>query len=64
MILIHDILHYLDNLKYEVGLINSPVSKVFNDQNKIQFMINRLGMNDYPVFIMNRERFLYLCQII
>ena len=51
----YDILHYLDNLKYEVGLINSPVSKVFNDQNKIQFMINRLGMNDYPVFIMNRR---------
>lgn len=49
----YDILHYLDNLKYEVGLINSPVSKVFNNQNKIQFMINRLGMNDYPVFIMN-----------
>ena len=51
----YDILHYLDNLKYEVGLINFPVSKVFNDQNKIQFMINRLGMNDYPVFIMNRR---------
>ena len=45
----------MDNLKYEVGLINFPVSKVFNDQNKIQFMINRLGMNDYPVFIMNRR---------
>ena len=27
----YDILHYLDNLKYEVGLINSPVSKVFNE---------------------------------
>ena len=52
----YDILHYLDNLKYEVGLINSPVSKVFNTQNKIQFMINRLGMDEYPVFIMNKSK--------
>ena len=52
----YDILHYLDNLKYEVGLINSPVSKVFNAQNKIQFMINRLGMDEYPVFIMNKSK--------
>lgn len=52
----YDILHYLDNLKYEVGLINTPVSKVFNVQNKIQFMINRLGMNEFPVFIMNKSK--------
>lgn len=52
----YDILHYLDNLKYEVGLINTPVSKVFNVQNKIQFMINRLGMNEFPVFLMNRSK--------
>lgn len=48
---VYDILHYLDTLKYEVGLINNPVSQVSNNINKMNFIINRLGLNENPVFV-------------
>ena len=50
----YDILHYIDTIKYEEGLIKNPVSKVFNDTNKIQFMIRRLGIEEHPVFIISK----------
>ena len=50
----YDILHYIDTVKYEEGLIKNPVSKVFNDTNKMQFMIRRLGIEDHPVFIISK----------
>ena len=34
----YDILHYLDTLKYEVGLIQNPVSQVNSNLNKINFI--------------------------
>ena len=52
---VYDILHYLDTLKYEVGLINNPVSQVSNDINKMNFIINRLGLSDNPVFVINQS---------
>lgn len=52
---VYDILHYLDTLKYEVGLINNPVSQVNNKINKINFIINRLGLNQNPVFVINQS---------
>lgn len=54
MLQCYEVLHYLDTLKYTEGLINSPVSKVFDEQNKIAFLINRLGLADYPIFILDK----------
>ena len=54
----YELLHYIDTLKYEEGIINHPVSKVFNDMNKIEFMLKRLGLNNNPVFIFNGENIL------
>jgi hypothetical protein len=55
MLVAYDTIHYLDTLKYTSGLVRYPVSKVFNEQNKIQFMINRLGLQDYPVFVLDNS---------
>ncbi len=52
----YEILHYIDTIKFEEGLINHPVSKVMNPQNKILFMLTRLGLNDNPVFIFTKGR--------
>ena len=54
----YEILHYIDTIKFEEGLINHPVSKVMNPQNKILFMLTRLGLNDNPVFIFTKGRIL------
>ena len=54
----YDLLHYIDTLKYEEGIINHPVSKVFNDMNKIEFMLKRLGLSNNPVFIFNDDKIL------
>ena len=57
-VLVHayELVHYIDTVKYEEGIINHPVSKVFNDMNKIQFMITRLGLNEHPVYIFHNEK--------
>ena len=47
----YELLHYIDTLKYEEGIINHPVSKVSNIVNKIDFMLKRLGLTENPVFI-------------
>lgn len=52
----YEILHYIDTLKFEEGLIPHPVSKVMNPQNKILFMLTRLGLNNNPVFIFTKGR--------
>ena len=52
----YELVHYIDTVKYEEGIINHPVSKVFNDMNKIQFMITRLGLNEHPVYIFHGEK--------
>lgn len=52
----YDILHYIDTVKYEEGIIRNPVSKVTNKINKIQFMIKRLGLEHHPVFIVNDNK--------
>ncbi len=54
----YELLHYIDTLKYEEGIINHPVSRVFNDMNKIEFMLKRLGLSNNPVFIFNDENIL------
>ena len=54
----YELLHYIDTLKYEEGIINHPVSRVFNDMNKIEFMLKRLGLSNNPVFIFNNENIL------
>lgn len=51
----YELIHYIDTIKYEEGLINHPVSKVFNNVNKIQFMIKRLGLDNHPVYIFHNE---------
>lgn len=53
LIKVYDILHYLDTVKYESGLINNPVSRVHNTQNKIDFIISRLGLDKFPTFIVS-----------
>ena len=52
----YELIHYIDTIKYEEGIINHPVSKVFNDVNKIQFMITRLGLDNHPVYIFHGDR--------
>ena len=56
LIAAYDILHYIDTIKFEEGLIPHPVSKVVNPQNKILFMLTRLGLNNNPVFIFTKGR--------
>lgn len=51
----YELLHYIDTIKYEEGIINHPVSKVGNIINKIDFMLKRLGLTDNPVFIYHKD---------
>ena len=52
----YELLHYIDTIKYEEGIINHPVSKVGNIINKIDFMLKRLGLTDNPVFIYHKDK--------
>ena len=52
----YELLHYIDTIKYEEGIINHPVSKVGNIVNKIDFMLKRLGLTDNPVFIYHKDK--------
>ena len=54
----YELLHYIDTIKYEEGIINHPVSKVGNPINKIDFMLKRLGLTDNPVFIYHKNSIL------
>ena len=54
----YELLHYVDTVKYEEGIINHPVSRVSNPINKMDFMIKRLGLGNNPVFIFNKENIL------
>lgn len=54
----YELLHYIDTIKFEEGIINHPVSKVGNPINKIDFMIKRLGLTDNPVFIYHKNSIL------
>ena len=58
LIAAYELLHYIDTLKYEEGIINHPVSKVSHPINKMDFMIKRLGLNDNPVFIFDKNNIL------
>ena len=59
-VLIHayELLHYLDTVKYEEGIIGHPVSSVTNKQNQILFMLTRLGLDSNPVFIFSTGKIL------
>lgn len=54
----YELLHYIDTIKYEEGIINHPVSRVNNDINKIDFMLKRMGLDNNPVFIFNKSHIL------
>ena len=59
-VLVHayELLHYLDTVKYEEGVIGHPVSSVTNKQNQILFMLTRLGLDSNPVFIFSSGKIL------
>ncbi len=55
LIALYDILHHVDNQKFIAGLIAYPPSGISNDLNKIKYVINRLGLDNNPVFVIGHS---------
>lgn len=51
LVSLYDMLSYVDTQKYLAGLIAYPPSKISNELNQIKYVLNRLGLQDNPVFI-------------
>jgi len=52
---LYKVLNYIDNQKYIAGLLRIPPSRISNELNQLEFIINRFGLTDNPVFIIGHS---------
>ena len=53
---LYQMLSHIDNQKYIAGLLAYPPSKISDPENQMQLMLERLGIGENPVFIIDSKR--------